>query len=212
MSAHKGLFLSLEGVDGAGKSTHIPWLVEQIEQRGHTVITAREPGGTELGETLRELLLHQNMHLKTEALLMFAARNEHLEKVIKPALAQGHWVLCDRFSDASFAYQGGGRQLGAEPIERLENWVHPGLQPDRTWLFDLPLELAKERLSATRVLDRFEQEQDAFFERTRAFYLQRAQAEPTRFTIVDSSQSILHIQELLLDDLQTLATKHSESV
>ncbi|HLS42032.1 MAG TPA: dTMP kinase [Paenalcaligenes sp.] len=212
MSAHKGLFLSLEGVDGAGKSTHIPWLVEQIEQRGHTVITTREPGGTELGETLRELLLHQNMHLKTEALLMFAARNEHLEKVIKPALAQGHWVLCDRFSDASFAYQGGGRQLGAEPIERLENWVHPGLQPDRTWLFDLPLELAKERLSATRVLDRFEQEQDAFFERTRAFYLQRAQAEPTRFTIVDSSQSILHIQELLLDDLQTLATKHSESV
>lgn len=212
MSAHKGLFLSLEGVDGAGKSTHIPWLVEQIEQRGHTVITTREPGGTELGETLRELLLHQNMHLKTEALLMFAARNEHLEKVIKPALAQGHWVLCDRFSDASFAYQGGGRQLGAEPIERLENWVHPGLQPDRTWLFDLPLELAKERLSATRVLDRFEQEQDAFFERTRAFYLQRAQAEPTRFTIVDSSQSILHIQELLLDDLQTLATKHNESV
>jgi len=212
MSAHKGLFLSLEGVDGAGKSTHIPWLVEQIEQRGHTVITTREPGGTELGETLRELLLHQNMHLKTEALLMFAARNEHLEKVIKPALAQGHWVLCDRFSDASFAYQGGGRKLGAEPIERLENWVHPGLQPDRTWLFDLPLELAKERLSATRVLDRFEQEQDAFFERTRAFYLQRAQAEPTRFTIVDSSQSILHIQELLLDDLQTLATKHSESV
>ena len=212
MSAHKGLFLSLEGVDGAGKSTHIPWLVEQIEQRGHTVITTREPGGTELGETLRELLLHQNMHLKTEALLMFAARNEHLEKVIKPALAQGHWVLCDRFSDASFAYQGGGRQLGAEPIERLENWVHSGLQPDRTWLFDLPLELAKERLSATRVLDRFEQEQDAFFERTRAFYLQRAQAEPTRFTIVDSSQSILHIQELLLDDLQTLATKHSESV
>lgn len=212
MSAHKGLFLSLEGVDGAGKSTHIPWLVEQIEQRGHTVITTREPGGTELGETLRELLLHQNMHLKTEALLMFAARNEHLEKVIKPALAQGHWVLCDRFSDASFAYQGGGRQLGAEPIERLENWVHPELQPDRTWLFDLPLELAKERLSATRVLDRFEQEQDAFFERTRAFYLQRAQAEPTRFTIVDSSQSILHIQELLLDDLQTLATKHSESV
>src|SRR5690606_2197287 len=212
MSAHKGLFLSLEGVDGAGKSTHIPWLVEQIEQRGHTVITTREPGGTELGETLRELLLHQNMHLKTEALLMFAARNEHLEKVIKTALAQGHWVLCDRISDASFAFQGGGRQLGAEYIAHIENWVQPGLQPDRTWLFDLPLELAKERLSATRVLDRFEQEQDAFFERTRAFYLQRAQAEPTRFTIVDSSQSILHIQELLLDDLQTLATKHSESV
>jgi len=210
MTVHKGLFLSLEGVDGAGKSTHIPWLVEQIEQRGHTVITTREPGGTELGETLRELLLHQSMHLKTEALLMFAARNEHLEKVINPALARGQWVLCDRFSDASFAYQGGGRQLGAELIERLEEWVHPGLQPDRTWLFDLPLFIAKERLAANRVLDRFEQEQDAFFERTRAFYLKRAQAEPTRFKVIDSSQSIQQIQSLLSDDLQALMANHSE--
>lgn len=204
MPTQHGMFLSLEGVDGAGKSTHIQWLCEQIQKLGHTVVSTREPGGTELGESLRELLLHQPMHLKTEALLMFAARNEHLEQVIKPALAQGSWVLCDRFSDASFAYQGGGRELGAEAVEALEQWVHPRLQPARTWLFDLPLSLAKERLSKSRDPDRFEQEQNAFFERTRAAYLQRAREQNERFRIIDSSQSIEAIQDVLLTDLQHL--------
>ena len=204
MRMSTGIFLSLEGVDGAGKSTHIQWLCEQIEQLGHTVVCTREPGGTELGELLRELLLHQPMHLRTEALLMFAARNEHIEQVIKPALAQGKWVLCDRFTDATFAYQGGGRQLESDAIAALERWVHPQLQPHRTWLFDLPLDVAKARLMKSRDLDRFEREHDAFFERTRAAYLQRAREHSMRFKIVDSSQSVVAIQNELKKDLLTL--------
>lgn len=210
MSRTAGMFLSLEGVDGAGKSTHLAWLQEQIQKLGYTVVNTREPGGTELGETLRELLLHKPMHLKTEALLMFAARNEHLEQVIKPALAQGQWVLCDRFSDATFAYQGGGRKLGAEAIQALEQWVHPDIQPHRTWLFDLPLEIAKARLHQSRELDRFEQEQDAFFERTRNAYLQRANEQPQRFKIIDSSQSIESIRAELLGDLLSLHSQHCD--
>lgn len=203
----KGRFLSLEGVDGAGKSTHIPFIEQLLRQHGLAVVVTREPGGTVLGETLRELLLHQPMHLKTETLLMVAARNEHIEQVIAPALAQGQWVLCDRFSDATFAYQGGGRQLGASAIETLEQWVHPDLWPDHTWFFDLPLALAMERLHAHRVLDRFEQEQDSFFVRTQQFYQQRAQSQPQRFCTVDSSQSIATIQQQLQQQIQQLVTQ-----
>lgn len=203
----KGVFLSIEGVDGAGKSTHIPWIAEYLRAQHIEVVISREPGGTELGEQLRELLLHTPMHLKTETLLMFAARNEHITQVICPAIAAGKWVLCDRFSDASFAYQGGGRQLGAAAIEALEQWVHPDLQPDHTWLFDLPLAIAQERLKANRVLDRFETEQQGFFERTQQFYQLRAKQQPQRFSLIDSSQSIAAIQLQLAQQLDVLIQK-----
>ena len=202
-----GLFLSLEGVDGAGKSTHIPFIEQQLQQLGVEVVVTREPGGTPLGEKLRELLLHEPMDTRTETLLMFAVRNEHIKQTILPALTQGKWVLCDRFSDASFAYQGGGRELGAETIEILEQWVHPDLWRDQTWLFDLPLEIAMQRLHNSRVLDRFEQEQGAFFVRTQQFYHQRAQQQAHRFTVIDSSQSIQQIQQQLQTQLQELVAQ-----
>lgn len=207
MTAKTGLFLSLEGVDGAGKSTHIPFIADYLQQQGIEVVVTREPGGTSLGEKLRELLLHEPMETRTETLLMFAARNEHITQVIRPALAQGQWVLCDRFSDASFAYQGGGRELGAVCIEQLEQWVHPNLQPDATWLFDLPLDIAMQRLQNSRVLDRFEQEQEAFFIRTQQFYHLRAQQQPSRFVIIDSSQTIQSIQTQLQQQLQHLVAQ-----
>lgn len=207
----KGLFLTLEGVDGAGKSTHIPWMQQQLNQQGIRLVVTREPGGTALGEQLRDILLNQPMHLKTEALLMFAARNEHIAAVIEPALQRGDWVLCDRFTDASFAYQGGGRQLGAQAIEQLEQWVHPDLQPDHTWLFDLPLQIAQQRLVATRERDRFEQEENDFFVRTQQFYRLRVQQYQERFSVIDSSQTIEHIQKQLALQLQTLVSQWQTS-
>lgn len=203
----KGVFLTLEGVDGAGKSTHLSFIENHLRQQGIQVVVTREPGGTALGETLRQLLLHERMDAKTETLLMFAARNEHIHQCIMPTLEQGHWVLCDRFSDASFAYQGGGRQLGAPAIEALEQWVHPNLQPDRTWFFDLPLEVAMQRLEKSRVLDRFEQEQESFFIRTQQFYHQRAQVQSQRFRLIDSSQDIATIQMQLQQQLDQLVKK-----
>lgn len=206
-SGKNGLFLSLEGVDGAGKSTHIPFIEHCLQQLGVDVVVTREPGGTALGEKLRALLLHESMSTRTETLLMFAARNEHIDQVIEPALAAGQWVLCDRFSDASFAYQGGGRGLGAQAIESLERWVHPTLRPDQTWLFDLPLEIAQQRLKNSRVLDRFEQEQGEFFIRTQQFYHMRAKQEPQRFRLIDSSQSIQEIQQQLQIQLEQLVAQ-----
>jgi dTMP kinase len=200
----RGKFITLEGVDGAGKSTHVDWLVAQLRGLGLTVVQTREPGGTPLGEKLRELLLHDDMRLDTETLLMFAGRCEHLHTVIEPALAAGVWVVCDRFTDATYAYQGGGRQLGAARVATLEAWVQGELQPDRTWLFDVPLAVARERLGRTRDLDRFEQEGDAFFERTRAAYHARAAAAPTRFRVIDSSRTIDAIRIDLQADLQSL--------
>jgi dTMP kinase len=138
-----GKFITFEGIDGAGKSTHIAFVADLLASRGHTVLTTREPGGTPLGEKLRELLLHEKMHLETEALLMFAARREHLAQVIEPALARGEWVISDRFTDATFAYQGGGRKLDRHKLDVLEQWVHPVLQPDLTLLFDVPLDVAR---------------------------------------------------------------------
>jgi dTMP kinase len=203
----RGLFLTLEGVDGAGKSTHVQWLVEQLTERGVQVVCTREPGGTALGEKLRALLLHETMSLECETLLMFAARAEHLQAVIEPALRAGQWVVCDRFTDATFAYQGGGRELGVERIAVLERWVHPELQPDCTWLFDVPLAVARERLDRTREQDRFEQEAASFFERTRAVYLARAQQEPLRIQRVDATQSIEQIRKQIVLQLDQLVTK-----
>jgi len=200
----RGKFITLEGVDGAGKSTHVDWLVAQLRGLGLTVVQTREPGGTPMGEKLRALLLHDDMRLDTETLLMFAGRCEHLHTVIEPALAAGKWVVCDRFTDATYAYQGGGRRLGAERIAALEAWVQGDLQPDRTWLFDVPLEVARERLSRTRDLDRFEQEGDEFFERTRTAYHARAVQAPARFRVVDSSRTIDEIRSDLQADLQSL--------
>lgn len=203
----RGLFLTLEGVDGAGKSTHVQWLVDQLTERGVQVVFTREPGGTALGEKLRALLLHETMSLECETLLMFAARAEHLQAVIEPALRAGQWVVCDRFTDATFAYQGGGRELGVERIAVLERWVHPALQPDCTWLFDVPLTVARERLDRTREQDRFEQEAASFFERTRAVYLARAQQEPLRIQRVDATQSIEQIRQQIALQLDQLVTK-----
>ncbi|MFZ6871320.1 dTMP kinase [Undibacterium sp. Di27W] len=203
-----GKFISFEGIDGAGKSTHIAYVAERLQNRLQAyevkVICSREPGGTPLGETLRELLLKQKMHLETEALLMFAVRREHIAQVIEPALAQGNWVISDRFTDASFAYQGGGRNLSLDKLNALEQWVHPHLQPDLTLLFDVPLEVARARLDATRDLDKFEQEKADFFAATRNEYLRRAAEFPQRFRIIDSTQSIEAIRlqlDVLIDDL-----------
>jgi dTMP kinase len=194
----RGRFITLEGVDGAGKSTHLSWLVDRLRAQGRTVVQTREPGGTPLGEKLRELLLHETMHLETEALLMFAARREHLEQVIGPAIARGDWVVCDRFTDASFAYQGGGRGLSGDKLAQLENWVQEGFQPDLTLLFDLPIDIAARRMAgAARPLDRFEQEKADFHERVRAAYLARAAAMPARVKVIDARQSVEVIQKQL---------------
>ena len=201
---HCGKFITFEGIDGAGKSTHIAFVSEYIKSRGIALVSSREPGGTPLGEKLRELVLHEKMHLETEALLMFASRREHIAQVIAPALADGAWVISDRFTDASFAYQGGGRGMDLAKLEALEQWVHPHLQPDLTLLFDVPLEVARARLDATRSLDKFEQEKADFFAATRNEYLRRATQFPQRFRVIDSTQSIADIQlqiSAILDDL-----------
>ena len=193
-----GKFITFEGIDGAGKSTHLSFVASLLHARGHTVITSREPGGTPLGEQLRNLLLHEKMHLETEALLMFAARREHIAQVIAPALARGDWVISDRFTDATFAYQGGGRRLDIAKLEVLEQWVHPHLQPDLTLLFDLPLDVARARLDRTRDLDRFEQEKAEFFAATQAEYRRRAAQFPERFRVIDSSRSISDVNQELV--------------
>lgn len=192
-----GKFITFEGIDGAGKSTHLSFVASLLHDHGHTVITTREPGGTPLGEQLRSLLLKEKMHLETEALLMFASRREHLAQVIEPALARGDWVVSDRFTDASFAYQGGGRGLDRRKLEALEQWVHPHLQPDLTLLFDVPLELARARLNKSRELDRFEQEQADFFAATQAEYRRRAAQFPERFRIIETIKPVSEVNQEL---------------
>lgn len=201
---NRGKFITFEGIDGAGKSTHIAFVAECLRARDIDVVVTREPGGTSLGEKLREILLHERMHLETEALLMFAARREHIAQVIEPALTQGQWVISDRFTDASFAYQGGGRKLPMEKLGVLEHWVHPHLQPDLTLLFDVPLEVARARLDAAREPDKFEKEKADFFAATRAAYLERARQFPQRFRVIDSTQSIEAIQKELKELLLTI--------
>jgi dTMP kinase len=190
-------FITFEGVDGAGKSTHLAWFADVLRQRGLDVVVTREPGGTLLGEQLREILLKRDMNIGTEALLMFAARMEHIEQVIKPALRAGKWVISDRFSDASFAYQGGGRGLSWEKLSQLEQWVHPDLQPDLTLFFDAPVEVALQRLANNVSLDRFEQEQADFFERVRAGYRKRIQEHPQRYVVIDAAQTLEKVKQNL---------------
>ena len=194
---NKAKFITFEGVDGAGKSTHLEWFANSLRQRGIDLSVTREPGGTPLGERLREILLNQPMHAETEALLMFAARREHVEKVIRPALNRGTWVISDRFSDASFAYQGGGRGVSLLKLEQLEQWVHADLQPDLTLLFDIPIEIARQRLANNVSLDRFELEKGAFFEKVRQAYLARSQKNPARFAVIHAEQTRDEVQASL---------------
>jgi dTMP kinase len=201
----RGRFITLEGIDGAGKSTHVAWITERIAASGHEVITTREPGGTPLSEQLREILLRKGMHADTEVLLMFAARAEHVRTVIVPALTAGKWVLSDRFTDATYAYQCGGRGIDVARIAQLEAWVHGDLQPDATFLFDAPLDLARARVAqGTPDPDKFEREQAAFFARVRDAYLARATASNGRIRIIDSSQPIANIRDALAAQLADL--------
>ncbi len=179
-------FITFEGIDGAGKSSHIEAVAAHLRERGATVVLTREPGGTPLAERLRELLLHSPMDHLTESLLVFAARRDHVQTVIAPALARGDVVLCDRFTDATFAYQGGGRGFDPQVLSRLENWVHADVQPDLTLWFDLPAEVASLRRAAARTPDRFEQQDIEFFERVRSAYAQRAAADSARVKRVDA--------------------------
>ena len=197
----RGKFITLEGIDGAGKSTHLAWLADFFRQRGIATRITREPGGTELGEQLRRILLDpkNTMHAETEAMLMFAARREHLDKVIEPALAAAEWVLSDRFSDATFAYQGGGRRVDWQRLLRLEHWAQRGLQPDLTLLFDVAPQIGRERARSARSADRFEQEQDDFYTRVREAYLRRAREAPVRVQVVDANRSIAQIQQTLAE-------------
>ena len=202
-SAYTGRFITFEGIDGAGKSTQIAATVAWARAHDHEVVQSREPGGTPLGEKLRELLLHEPMHLETEALLMFTARREHLAQLIEPALARGAWVISDRFTDASYAYQAGGRGLSLDKFSALEQWVHPDLQPDLTFLFDLDPDIAARRLAAGRDgADRFEREQTDFFERVRAAYLLRARESAGRIVVLDANRTPEQIQADVLKTLE----------
>ena len=201
----RGRFISFEGIDGAGKSTQHAWLVDRLKAQGRQVVATREPGGTPLGEKLRSLLLSEPMHLETEALLMFAARREHLVQVIEPALARGDWVVCDRFVDASFAYQGGGRGLDWAKLERLAEWVLGSMLPDLTLIFDAPVAVAQQRLhAASNAPDRFEQEQAEFFERVRAAYLRIARENPLRVRVIDATRSMDLINKELENIVATI--------
>jgi dTMP kinase len=201
-----GKFITVEGIDGAGKSTHLAWLADFVRQRGIKAVTTREPGGTALGEKLRALLLDKDsaMHLETEALLMFAARREHLDKVIAPALARGDWVLCDRFTDATFAYQGSGRGADWARLLELERWVHHSLQPDLTLLFDVAPALGRQRAGSIKTPDRFEQERDDFFGRVREGYLRRAREHAARMRVIDAGREVDAIQRELREIVEPL--------
>ena len=180
-------FISFEGIDGAGKSTHIDAVAAHLREAGASVVCTREPGGTPLAEQLRDLFLRQSMDSMTESLLVFAARRDHLQQVIRPALDRGDTVLCDRFTDATFAYQGGGNGFSWDVLSQLENWVQDGLQPDLTIWFDLPAAIAAQRRAQARAADRFEQQDLEFFERVRSAYEARANAAPTRFARIDAA-------------------------
>lgn len=209
---YPGLFITLEGPEGAGKTTNREFIAEYLRQLGQQVLLTREPGGTELAEKIRELLLAEHsepMASDTELLLMFAARAQHLQQLIMPALQEGKVVLCDRFTDASYAYQGGGRGLAAERIAILENFVQGSLRPDLTLLFDLPVEVGMQRARQRGQLDRFEQEHIEFFQAVRECYLERATAEPQRFRVIDAGQPLAQVQQQLQPVLQELEQRLS---
>ena len=201
----KGRFITLEGVDGAGKSSHVQWIADFLREKGHEVLETREPGGTMVGERLRDLLLAEPMEIETETLLMFAARREHITRVILPALSAGRWVVSDRFTDATYAYQGGGRGLAKERIALLETWVQGAFQPDLTLVFDVTVEVARRRLQGNlSSRDRFEEQDAAFFERVRAAYLERARAFPARIRVIDSDRAIPEVRKTLEEILSIL--------
>jgi dTMP kinase len=200
----KAKFITFEGIDGAGKSSHIEWFAQALRARGHAVVLTREPGGTPLGEKLREIVLHDAMHSATEALLVFAARQEHVLQVIQPALARGDWVLCDRFTDATFAYQGYGRQFSLAKLTELERWVHADLQPDLTIVFECAPAVAAARLAKARAADKFEAESEVFFTLVSKGYQQRASENPARFRLVNSEQTPDAVRAALAKILEAL--------
>ncbi|MCD8339358.1 MAG: dTMP kinase [Burkholderiales bacterium] len=197
----RGKFITLEGVDGAGKSTQFQVIADTLQQRGVSFVTTREPGGTPTAESIREILLHQPMSAKSELLMMFAAREENLQNIVRPALKEGKWVLCDRFTDASYAYQAAGRMLPKEWVDMLADFVHPDLKPDLTVLFDIPTDEALKRLSEDR--DRFESEDRLFRERVRLGYLELAKQEPERFLVIDATRPKEKISKELREMFQT---------
>ena len=200
----KGKFITFEGVDGAGKSTHIDEVISFLESQNISVKRTREPGGTKLGEKLRELLLHDEMDPETETLLMFAARRQHIAEVIKPALDEGVFVVSDRFTDATYAYQYGGKQVAYSKIQTLEAWVHPDLKADLTLLFDLPVEISIDRLKKNRTPDKFEKESEAFFNRLRNVYLDLARQHPNRYKIINANQSIETVSHDVIEAIKTI--------
>jgi len=200
----RGKFITLEGMDGAGKSTHIPDIIKLLELKGVEVISTREPGGTLLGEQLRTILLNEAMHPETETLLMFAARREHISQIIEPALARGAWVLSDRFTDATYAYQSGGRGVLANKVIELEAWVQGDLQPDLTLLFDVPVEVSVARLASARAPDKFERESAEFFTKIRNAYLDRANKNPNRFCMINSNQALDDVKVEVKNVISTL--------
>lgn len=202
----KGLFVTLEGVDGAGKSSHIQYIADAVRASGHShVISTREPGGTDLAERLRQAILSEPMSPLMETLLVFAARADHVAKVIRPALEAGTSVICDRFTDATLAYQGAGKGVSTDLISRLAEAAHPGLKPDRTLVFDCPYEVARQRLNKTgKALDRFEREDRAFYERVRQAYMELARAEPARMRMIDASRDFETVRKSIQQALQGL--------
>ena len=190
----RGKFITLEGLDGAGKSTHVGAIADLLRARGKDVVVTREPGGTPLGEKLRSVLLSEKLNIDTETLLMFAARREHIARVIEPALAAGRWVVSDRFTDATYAYQGAGGGMPRERIAALEAWVIGGLTPDLTLVFDVPVDTALARLAGVSK-DRFESEGRSYFERVRAGYLERAGKEPRRMRVIDSGRALVEVKK-----------------
>jgi dTMP kinase len=201
----RGRFLTVEGVDGAGKSTHLQFIADFVASRGRHAIVTREPGGTDLAEHLREVILTQAMAPEVETLLIYAGRADHVTRVIRPALEAGSWVICDRFSDATAAYQVAGKGVPAQLVDSLAAIAHPGLVPDRTLVFDCPYETAAKRLSASgKKLDRFEREDRAFFERVRGAYLARAKAEPARVRVIDATASLSDTRKALERHLSDL--------
>ena len=208
------LFITLEGTEGVGKTSNLAYIQQLLDAAKVNYIVTREPGGTPLGEALRGMLLSndfKDMNSDTELLLMFAARAQHVAQVIRPALAKGQWVLCDRFTDATFAYQGGGRQLDMHRIAELENWVLGDLKPDLTLLLDCPLEIGRARADTRSAPDRFEQEKDAFFDRVRDVYLARAKAEPNRIKVIDASVELRKVQEQIKVVLKALTQMNANN-
>ena len=201
---NKGKFITFEGVDGAGKSTHIEEVISFLESQEITVKRTREPGGTKLGEKLRDILLHDEMDPETETLLMFAARRQHIAEVIKPALDEGIFVLSDRFTDAAYAYQYGGKHVAYSKIETLETWVHPDLKADLTLLFDLPVEVSIDRLKKNRTPDKFEKESEAFFNRLRNVYLDLARQHPNRYRIINANQPIESVSHDVIEAIKSI--------